>query len=546
MVRRIGVMPAPTIEASYRRRWLVLAVLCLSILLLVVSNMALNVALPTLGRQLHAGTSALAWIVDVYVLCFAGLLLPAGTVGDRYGRKGTLQCGLVVFIVAATAGAFATGAWQLVLARAAMGIGAALVMPGTLSILASVFPPAERHRAIAIWASVAGGSVAISITWSGAMLEQFWWGSLFLGMAVVAAVALVAGWRLLPTSRHPGQARLDPAGAVLSVLGVTGLLYGFIQAPDYGWTAPRILVGFGVGVAGLAGFVVWERRIQQPMLDIGFFAQRRFGFGSLAIGAAYFALFGMYFVFTQYLQLVRGYSPLAAGLCALPAGLAQFAVANLAKPLAARYGFRPVLTGGLAGSAAGLAVLAASSTGSPVWWFEAGLGLLGAGIGLAMPPATGAIMSSLPPHKAGAGSAVNDLVRELGGAFGIGVLGSLTLAQYRDRLAPALASHPMAAADSVRAGLAQALVAGGGPGSPLGVAARHAYAAGLDLGMLAGAGCAAVAAVVVCLGLRASRPTLPPSTVATLDPASHPELDHRRQDERTAGEYQPTRSGPRS
>jgi len=496
-------MPTPTIEASYRRRWLVLAVLCLSVLLLVVSNMALNVALPILGRQLPAGTSALAWIVDIYVLCFAGLLLPAGAIGDRFGRKGTMQCGLVLFMAAAAAGAFAGTAWQLIVVRAAMGAGAALVMPGTLSILASVFPPAERARAIAIWASVAGGSVAISITWSGAMLEHFWWGSIFLGMAGVALAALVAGWLLLPTSHHPEQARLDPVGAVLSVVGVTGLLYGFIQAPDNGWTAPPILAGFAAGAAGLAAFVCWERRAAHPMLDVGFFAERRFAFGSLAITAAYFALFGMYFVFTQYLQLVRGFSPLAAGLYAVPAGLTQFAVANLAKPLVARYGFRPVLTVGLLGSAAGLAVLATSSASSPVWCFEVGLALLGAGIGLTMPPATGAIMSSLPPPKAGVGSAVNDLVRELGGAFGIGVLGSLTLMHYRGRLLGALAGQPAAAGRYAEAGLAQAFAVGGGPGSPVGLAARYAYAAGLDLGMLVGAGCAVAAAAVVCLGLRA-------------------------------------------
>lgn len=248
-----------------------------------------------------------------------------------------MQCGLMLFIVAAGLGAFSTATWELIAARAAMGAGAALVMPGTLSILATVFPPAERPEPIAIWASVAGGSVAISIVWSGAMLEHFWWGAIFLGMAAVAAVALVASWFLLPTSRHRDQAGIDPAGAVLSILGVTGLLYGFIQAPDEGWTAGRILAAFAIGIVGLVAFVAWERRHPHPMLDVAFFFERRFSFGSLSIAAAYFALFGMYFVLTQYLQLVRGYSPLIAGLYAVPAGLAQFAVANLAKPLVARH-----------------------------------------------------------------------------------------------------------------------------------------------------------------------------------------------------------------
>ena len=499
-------MPSPSIEDSYRRRWLVLSVLCLSILLTVTANMALNVALPTIGRTLHAGASSLAWVVDTFVLSFAGLLLPGGAAGDRFGRKGTLQCGLVIFAAAAAVGAFSTATWELIAARGVMGVGSALAMPGTLSILATVFPPAERPRAIGIWASVAGGSVALSITWSGAMLENFWWGSIFLGLAALAVVALALGWRLLPTSRHPEQARLDPLGAVLSVAGVTGLLYGFIQAPDDGWTAAPILGAFAAGVVALGAFVAWERRAGQPMLDLRFFAERRFSLGSLAIAAAYFALLGMYFVFTQYLQLVRGYSPLAAGLYALPAGLAQFAVANGARPLVARYGIRPVLTGGLVASAGGLAVLATSGVASPAWVFEVGLGLLGVGIGLTMPPATGAIMSSLPPHKAGVGSAVNDLDRELGGAFGIGVLATVTLSVYRSRLAPALARRPAGVVTSAKQGLAQAVTASGGPSGTLAAAARHAYAGGLQLALAVGAGCVVLAAAAVYLGLRPSRP----------------------------------------
>jgi EmrB/QacA subfamily drug resistance transporter len=511
-------MLTPTIEASYRRRWLVLAVLCLSVLLTVVSNMALNVALPTLGRQLHAGTSSLAWVVDTYVLCFAGLLLPAGAIGDRFGRKGALQCGLVIYIAAAVCGAYAPGVGSLIAARAVMGVGAALVMPGTLSILAAVFPPVERPKAITIWASVAGGSVALSIAWSGAMLEHFWWGAIFLGMAAVAVLALIAGLFLLPTSRHPQEGRFDVVGAALSVVGVTGLLYGFIQAPDDGWGATPILVAFAIGITGLIVFVGRERHVTHPMLDIGFFAERRFSLGCLSIAAAYLALFGMYFVFTQYLQLVRGYSPLAAGLYALPTGLAQLAVANLVKPFVARHGIRPVLTAGLIASTAGLLVLATSGTSSPIWAAELGLALLGVGIGLTMPPATGAIMSSLPPRKAGVGSAVNDLVRELGGAFGIGVLGTITLSRYRSQLAPTLTHQTPAIVEQAKTGLTQALSTLGGPNSAAGTAARNAYSSGLDLATLAGAILVAAAAVTVYLALPATRPA-PTSTPQVPDPA---------------------------
>ncbi|HTW07190.1 MAG TPA: MFS transporter [Acidimicrobiales bacterium] len=503
-------MPAPTVEASYRRRWLVLAVLCLSVLLVVVSNMALNVALPVLARQLHAGVSSLAWVVDSYVLCFAGLLLPAGAAGDRFGRKGTMQCGLAIFVIAALCGALSATTWQLVAARAAMGVGAALVMPGTLATLASVFPPAERPKAVAIWASVAGGSVAIAITGSGVMLEHFWWGAVFLGMAAVAAVSLVSGWALLPTSRHPGDARFDPLGALLSVAGVTGLLYGFIQAPDDGWAAPQILATFALGSIGLVCFVAWERHRAHPMLDIRFFSERRLSMGSLSIAAAYFALFGMYFVFSQYLQLARGCSPLAAGLYALPAGLAQFVVAGLARPLVARRGSRLLLSGGLGASSAGLLVLASSTPSSPLWAVELGLGLLGVGVGLAMPSATGAIMSSLPPHKAGVGSAVNDLAREFGGAFGIGVLGSLTLSVYRSRLAPVLSRAGGHAAAQAKAGLAQALTSLGGAHSADGLAARKAYSSALDVAMVVGAALVAAAAITVNFTLAATRRTPSP------------------------------------
>jgi EmrB/QacA subfamily drug resistance transporter len=499
-------MSTPTVEASYRRKWLVLAVLCLSILLVVVSNMALNVALPTLGRSLHASSTSLAWIVDIYVLCFAGLLLPAGAAGDRFGRKGTLQAGLVIFMTAALLGSFSTATWQLIVARAVMGVGAALVMPGTLSILATVFPPAERGKAIAIWASVAGGSVALSITWSGAMLENFWWGSIFLGMAAVAALALLFGFLLLPTSRHPEEAKLDPVGALTAVMGVTGWLYGIIQAPANGWTSLPVLLAFAVGIIGVVLHWRWERRHAHPMLDPGFWSNRRFTFGSLAIASAYFALFGMYFVFTQYFQLVRGYSPMAAGLWALPAGLAQFAVANLARPLVARVGFRPVLFAGGLASAAGLLVLVTSGIHSSPWCFEIGLGLTGIGIGLTVPPATGAIMSALPPHKAGVGSAVNDLVRELGGAFGIGVLGSITLSHFQSSLAPALAGHSVLAAQA-RLGLAQALGVAGGPLTGLGTAARRAYGSGLDLAMIVGAAIVVASAVAIFVALRVSAPT---------------------------------------
>jgi EmrB/QacA subfamily drug resistance transporter len=497
-------------ETSSRRRWVILAVLCLSVLLSVVGNMALNVALPTLGRDLHANATSLQWVVDIYVLCFAGLLLPGGAVGDRFGRKGCLQIGLAVYTLAAATGAFAPGTGELMAARAVMGCAAALIMPGTLSILATVFPPAQRPTAIAIWASVAGASVAASISWSGLMLEHFWWGSIFLGMAALALIALMTGVFLLPPSRAPERQKLDPVGALLSIAGIAGLLYGFIEAPVYGWTSPQVVGPLLTGVVVLGVFARWERHTPHPMLDPGFVTRPRLLLGSLAIAGVYFALFGMYFDFTQYLQLVRGYSPVVAALYALPAGLAQLATANAARKLAARHGARMVLTAGLVASAAGLLVLSASGISTPPLLSEVGLALLGAGIGLAMPPSTGAIMSALPPAKAGVGSAINDLDRELGGAFGVGLLGSLTLARYKADVAAA--GHTLGPA--AREGLAQAIAVAHTPAAVQ--AARTAFADGLDIAMLVGSSCVLATAVVVAWKMPRHNPAQPGRPAAVL------------------------------
>ena len=500
-------------QTSPRRRWVILAVLCLSVVLTVVGNMALNVALPTLGRDLHASATSLQWVVDIYVLCFAGLLLPGGAVGDRFGRKGCLQIGLAVYALAAALGAFAPATAELMAARAVMGCAAALIMPGTLSILATVFPPAQRPTAIAIWASVAGASVAASITWSGLMLEHFWWGSIFLGMAALAVVALIAGVFLLPRSRAPERQKLDPIGALLSVAGIAALLYGFVEAPVYGWTSPQVVGPLLTGLLTLGLFAHWERRTPHPMLDPGLIANRQLLLGSLAIAGVYFALFGMYFDFTQYLQLVRGYSPVVAALYALPAGLAQLATANAARKFAARHGARIVLTAGLVASAAGLLILSASGVSTPPLLSEAGLALLGAGIGLAMPPSTGAIMSALPPAKAGVGSAINDLDRELGGAFGVGLLGSLTLARYKS--AVTAAHHTLAPA--AREGLAQAITVARTPAAVH--TARTAFTSGLDLAMAVGSACVLATAVIVAWKMprhNRAQPTQPDHPAAIL------------------------------
>ncbi|MDQ3306626.1 MAG: MFS transporter, partial [Actinomycetota bacterium] len=326
--------PADRIESPVEdRRWLALAVLCLSLVLIVLDNTVLNVALPTLVRELGATTTQLQWMVDAYVIVFAGLLLTAGALGDRFGRRRSLQAGLMVFALASGLAALSSTSDQLIGARAVMGLGAAFVMPATLSIIISLFTdPKERARAIAIWAGMAGVGVALGPVVGGWLLEHFWWGSVFLINLPIVALALVSGRLLLPESSDPSHARLDVTGAVLSIAGIGALLWAIIEAPVKGWDDPLTIAAFVVAAVLVGGFVWWERRVEHPMLDVGFFADPRFSAASASIALVFFALFGSFFLFTQLLQFVLGYSALEAGLRLLPISL----VMGIVSPISAR------------------------------------------------------------------------------------------------------------------------------------------------------------------------------------------------------------------
>src|SRR3954468_21847760 len=301
-------------EREYERRWWTLGVLCLSLVMIVMANASLNVALPTLAGELNTGASGLQWIVDAYSLVFAGLLLTAGSLGDRYGRRLALNGGLIAFGAASLFAAVSSTSSAVIRARAVMGGGATFVMRATLSILAHVFPPKERPRAIAIWAGFAGVGVAMGGVVSGALLEHFWWGSIFLINVVVVVIALVAGFFLIPRSREKIHAPLDPLGALLSIAGLAALVYGIIEAPDHGWGSTQTLVTFGVALGVIGAFVAWELRAKEPMLDLGYFRNPPFTPATTAITLVFFAMFGSYFIFTQYLQFVHGYDPLSAGV----------------------------------------------------------------------------------------------------------------------------------------------------------------------------------------------------------------------------------------
>ena len=513
-------------ETVLARRWLILPVLCLSLLIVVVGNTVLNVALPTLVRKLNASTTQLQWIVDGYSLVFAGLLLTAGSLGDRYGRKGSLQLGLLAFGTASGLAAFATSAGELVVARALMGAAAAFVMPATLSILTNVFPPKERARAIAIWAGVAGAGAAIGPLASGWLLGHYWWGSIFLVNLPVVTLALVAGWFLLPTSRDPQHAPLDPVGAVLSMVGLASLLYAIIEAPAKGWTATTILAGFASATVFLAAFAWWELRGSQPMLDLRLFRRPSFRGGTLAISLVFFVMFGIFFLSTQYFQVVLNYSALGTGVRLLPMAITMMVVAPMSARVAERIGTKSVAALGLTLVAVGVGIFSRVGVHSGYGIILVALVVMAAGMAFTMAPSTAAIMSSMPLRKAGVGSAVNDTTRELGGALGVAVLGSLVASRYASHLRPALTHLPAALRTAALGSVGGAVdVAGhlGGPaGTLLAAQARLAFVAGLRSTFLIGSAVAVVAAVLVFrnMPLRLVQPDEVPAPTAPAAPAT--------------------------
>ncbi len=469
---------------EYARRWWTLGVLCLSLVMIVVANASLNVALPTLTKELHAGSSALQWIVDAYSLVFAGLLLTAGALGDRFGRRRALNTGLVIFGLASGLAALAGSPSQLIMARAAMGIGAALVMPATLSVLAHVFPPSERPRAIAVWTGFAGVGAGLGGITSGWLLQHFWWGSIFLTNVVVVALALVAGAFFVPSARTDHAPTLDPMGAVLSIAGLGTLIYAIIEAPGNGWLSWSTLVSFVAAFVILGAFARWELRAPEPMLDLRFFRDPRFTAAASSITLIFFVMFGMIFVLTQYLQSVLGYSPLQAGVRVVPWALVYMASAPRSARLVERWGHRRVVSSGLAIVALGLALLSRSGLHANYPLLALSLVVTAAGMGMVTAPSTGAIVSSLPLNKAGVGSAVNDTTRELGGALGVAVVGSILASLYRGDIVHRVAGLPVAAqsaSGSLGAALQETTVLPRAGGQALLTAARQSYVHAFDL-----------------------------------------------------------------
>ncbi|PXW28745.1 UNVERIFIED_CONTAM: EmrB/QacA subfamily drug resistance transporter [Williamsia faeni] len=413
------------------RRWAVLGVLVFALMVVGIDGSIVNIALPTLVDELDATSSQLQWIVDAYTIVFAAFLLIAGNTGDRLGRRRFFILGLVIFGAGSLACSQVDSANALILFRGVQGFGAAFIMPATLSIIANVFTnERERARAIAVWAGVSGFGVVIGPLAGGYLLEHFWWGSIFLINVPVVTVAIVGAIVFVPESKDAHAARLDIVGAVLSVVGLITLLFGVIEGPSKGWTDPLVIGAFVVAVVSLVSFVFWERRTDHPMLELGFFANPRFTAASIAVTFVFFAMFGALFFVSQYMQFVLGYSALESGIGLLPLAASLMIAAPASAKLVPRFGTKIVVTFGLVLVAAALAVFSFVSETSGYPLVAVVLILIGVGMGLAMAPATESIMGSVPPEKAGIGSAMNDTTREIGGALGVAILGSITAAVY--------------------------------------------------------------------------------------------------------------------
>ncbi|GAB1327488.1 MFS transporter [Streptomyces sennicomposti] len=453
--------PVERMDRPYARRWWALLVLCLSLLIIVMANTALTVAAPDMTRDLGLSSSDLQWVIDGYTVPYAALMLLLGAIGDKYSRRGALVLGLLVFGGGAVFGYLADSAATVIAARAVMGVGAALIMPATLSLLAATFPRAERAKAITLWTATAGLAIAAGPVVAGALLKNHGWASTFLINVPIAAVALIAAFVLVPPSKAGHHDRIDYVGGLLSVVWTGALVYMIIQGPHFGWDAKAIAAAVVAG-AGLIAFVLWELRHPRPILDVRRFAHRRFAGANLAVALFFLAVFGAFYYLTQHLQFVLGYDALATGVRMLPLAGAVFAGSALTGYLTPRVGMKWTVSAGMVGGTAALALLTRIDAGSSYGDLVAPLIILGLAIGLALSPCTDAIMGSFPESELGVGGAVNDTSLELGGSLGIAILGSLLATSYSDHLSDATAGSRLpasalaAAQDSVGAGYAVA------------------------------------------------------------------------------------------
>jgi MFS transporter, DHA2 family, multidrug resistance protein len=510
----------------HKRRWSILGVLVVSLLVVVLDNTVLNVALRTIQDDLSATQSELEWAINSYTLVFAGLLFTFGLLGDRFGRRRMLLIGMLLFGIASAVSAYASSPEQLIAARAFMGIGAAAVMPATLAIITNVFEPEERGRAIGIWVSSVGISIVLGPVLGGALLERFWWGSVFLinVPVVVIGLALIA-W-LVPESRNPAPGRLDPGGVLLSIIGLTLLVYGIIEGGERATAADPLVWGSTLGGLVVLGLFVWyERRSTHPALDVGLFRNPVFSASVTTIGLVFFAMLGTFFFMTFYLQIVRGFTPLEAGLSFLPFAVAQTVLAAYSSTMVARFGIRAVTGTGLGLVALSLLGMGFIDETTPLWFLLILFFIQGAGIANVMPPATTAVMAAVPREKAGVGSAVNNTMRQVGGALGVAVLGAVLSARYRSGVDDAVGVLPAEARHAAAESLGSTMMAAEQAGVVAQVRgpAFAAFLSGVHWVAFLGAAVAALSVVVVAVFLPGRLRGPAPSAAVETPDAPEPE-----------------------
>jgi len=510
MAQDTAAAPRDLAQAGHPRRWLILGVLVFSLLVVVLDNTVLNVALKTISQPkpvgLGASQSDLEWSINSYTLIFAGLLFTWGILADRLGRKRILMLGMALFGLTSLLSSYAASPGELIAARAAMGFAGAAIMPSTLAVIANVFPRNEQGKAIGVWAGSVGLAVAIGPVVGGALLDNFWWGSVFLINVPIVIIGLIAMTFVVPESRNPKPGRLDPAGVLLSMAGLVIFVYGVIHGGDTGaWGKPAVWGPLVIGLALLALFVAWERNTDHPALDVRLFSNRPFSAAVVSVALAFFAMMGGLFFLSFYLQSVRGYSPLQAGLWMLPFAAAQVVFSPLSSTVVRRFGARAVSSSGLLLIAVALMLYQFVTVHSGMWVYGVIAALQGIAMALVIPPATTTVMISLPREKAGVGSSVNNTVRQVGGALGVAILGSVLTAAYRGRIQPLLTGSGVPAdvahnaSSSIQA--TQGFVAQSAPAHPQAVRllspADDAFIHALHITTTVAAGVSLLAAIVV-------------------------------------------------
>lgn len=498
-------LPETDVAAAQGVNWII-ASMCLAVVLIIAGVSSLSVVIPSLGRDLNASQSDLQWIVDAFAISLAAVLLPMGAFGDKFGRRRLMLIGFAVFIAGLSWASLADSVGVLIAARVVGGIGAAMIFPGTLSTLTSAMPVSKRGTAIGLWTASASLGGTIGMLVAGALVENFWFGSIFLAMAIAATVVGVMTFVFVPETSDPEHANIDPPGALLSLIGVGGLVIAITEGPVKGWTDMITVAGFIAAAVGLVGFALWELHTATPLLDVRLFRLRGFSTGSVSIFVQFLVVFGFFFVAAQYLGFVAGYSPFQIAAALLPVGVLLPFLSTKAPGWSVRLGRGAVGASGLVLMAIGTGIFALLEPSTSYWVFAAALVIFGSGMGLAAPPATEAIVEALPRAKQGVASATNDVSRELGGAIGIAVLGSALTAGYRTSIDNSAAALPTGTLDTVRDSAAAGfgVAEQSGPGAPAIVGiVRTAVADGFSQAMVVATVLLAIGAIYV--GLRTPR-----------------------------------------